>query len=190
MVEEFVLALFEGIGLSSIIGTLVFLADSLYTSHQKDALTLMFLIKKPAENIFENIRDDKFNDDRVTPEFAREYYSEIINGIPSGKDKYKYQNYKWYNIYQKYQGEMKVLVAQRDYLLCRDMCIATITEIIGVLICSITRVIPWSFKSLVLLLVMYVITMIATYYKAERFCKNVIVVDLSNAENNNMGNNK
>ena len=183
-VAGIILPIFEALAVSAVVGVFVFVFDSIFSISVKDILTWQRLIKKPGMKVFTKIRDYKIRDDRIDYEKAKKKYKKIIANIPSGKEQYQYQNNKWYIIYNQYEDDNKILVAQRDYLLCRDMCTATATESCAILIGMVLRLIPFGVPILVVLAILYIMTIVATYNKAERFCFNVIAKDLSKSKDN------
>lgn len=178
-VEEIILPILEIVAVSSVVGVFVFIMDSIYSSEVKDIVTLMKAIKKPGMKIFSKINNNKLRDERINNNEAKEQYKSIIDKIPKGKEKYGYENTRWYSIYNKYENEKKILVSQRDYLLCRDLCVATISEGILVLGGMFLGIMPWSYKVFIVLGILYLVTMISAYNKADRFCRNVIAKDIS-----------
>ena len=71
---------------------------------------------------------EKANDKRFTKEKALQKYANIYEIIDNliGKEKRKASNDAWYSIYLKYENKTKIFISQRDYLLCRDLCISTL----------------------------------------------------------------
>lgn len=178
-IESVVLPLLEAIAVSSVVGVFVFILDSLYNTWIKEVITFEKFFKKPGMTIFTEIKQGNINDFRINLEKAATKYKNIIENIPTGDAKYNYENSEWYKIYNKHESSEKILVSQRDYLLCRDMCTATVTETIIVIVGMLMGLIPISWSIFKVLLVMYVLTLIATHNKADCFCKNVIAKDLS-----------
>ena len=160
-------------------GVFVFIFDSLCNTWIKEIVILTKFIKKPGMTIFTRIKQGGIDDYRINPVKAAAKYKNIIDNIPTGKAKYNYENSEWYKIYNKYESSEKILVSQRDYLLCRDMCTATVTETIIVIVGMLMGLIPIAWSIFKVLLIMYILTLIATHNKADCFCKNVIAKDLS-----------
>lgn len=181
-IESVVLPLLEAIAVSSVVGVFVFILDSLYNTRIKEAITLAKFFKKPGMTIFTEIKQGNINDYRINLEKAATKYKNIIENIPTGDAKYNYENSEWYKIYNKHESSEKILVSQRDYLLCRDMCTATVTEAIIIIVGMIMGLVPKAWSIFIVLLIMYILTLIATHNKADRFCKNVIAQDLSKSD--------
>lgn len=177
--EEIIFPILNSVIVSSFIGVFAFVFDALYSAEVKDAITMMKFFKRPGTKIFTKIKENSLKDDRIDNELARKVYKQIIDNIPKDDEKYAYENYKWYSIYNKYEKENKILVSQREYLLCRDLCVATVTEALLVLAGMIIGIIPWSLKIYILFGILYIITLVSTYNKADRFCRNVIAKDIS-----------
>ena len=69
-------------------------------------------------------------DRRFSKQTARKVYEKLYTQIDSCKDKKeceKIQNQYWYAIYQKYESQAQIYMAQRDFLLLRDMTIMTVS---------------------------------------------------------------
>ncbi|WP_027437193.1 hypothetical protein [Lachnospira multipara] len=181
-IESVVLPLLEAIAVSSVVGVFVFILDSLYNTRIKEAITLAKFFKKPGMTIFTEIKQGNINDYRINLKKAATKYKNIIENIPTGDAKYNYENSEWYKIYNKHESSEKILVSQRDYLLCRDMCTATVTEAIIIIVGMIMGLVPKAWSIFIVLLIMYILTLIATHNKADRFCKNVIAQDLSKSD--------
>lgn len=111
---------------SSILYTYVFILDAIIPGNWKDSICNLCR-PLPGEIIFEEIRE-KANDKRFTKEKALQKYANIYEIIDNliGKEKRKASNDAWYSIYLKYENKTKIFISQRDYLLCRDLCISTL----------------------------------------------------------------
>ena len=72
-----------------------------------------------------------------------------------------------------------VYVSNRDYLLCRDMTSSTVVILILYFIFSVgLKLIPFRRECIVYLLIMFLITNIATRTKGMRMVNNVLICDL------------
>ncbi len=165
---------------SGIIYSLCIVFDSLIPSKIKDYFVYWWW-HKPGETIFSRMYNNKI-DDRFTSEDAKEKYSDIFNGLQSIKDKIKkkeYENSKWYGIYRLHEEEMKVLIAQRDFLLCRDMALVSMATLaIYIIFASILDFLTVKVSPIIYLVLMYLITMLAANVKGKRFANTVISCDL------------
>lgn len=171
----------ESAVISGVISLIVFISDSLYSSKSKDKLVNLFFLHRSAEVVFTKIKNGTIHDDRFTRATAKDCYKSIIQQFPEDKNnRYFYENSCWYKIYSKYIEKGSIQESQKDYLLCRDLFIETITFII-VYIASIVifQDIDFSLKYFCFLVFMAVITNIATHNKMTCFVNNVIAVDIA-----------
>ena len=111
---------------ASIIYTLVTVCDCMISSELKRYIVFWWC-PMPGETVFSDIKADA-KDGRFTSAEAIESYEEIYSNLPSGKKACRqYENSKWHDLLRQHESETKVLIAHRDYLMCRDM--ATITVV-------------------------------------------------------------
>ena len=94
------------------------------------------------------------------------------------KKKEKYENAEWYKLYNNYKNESKILIANRDFLLCRDITIITIMLIIIYLILVILKIIVFSKNIVVVMLIELIVSNISMRGKAKRLAYNVISEDI------------
>ena len=165
---------------SGMIYSLCIVFDSLISPGIKDKFVYLWW-HKPGETIFSRMSKTKI-DDRFTMKDAEKKYSAIFKELPSIRDKKKkreYENSKWYRIYRLHEEEMKVLVAQRDFLLCRDMVLVTIVTLMIYITFAVSLdFLPVKPMPIIYLLLMYLITMLAANVKAKRFANTVISCDI------------
>lgn len=170
---------------SSIIYIYVFLVDASFSNSFKQKVVFFPFMKAPGYTIFSRMQK-KLKDNRFTIEDVREKYKEIYQNMPMEKKKRQlYENAQWYKIYQRYQNKPKILIAQRDYLLCRD--ITVITAVIAVIYLIFTlalKIFPISKKMLLVLVIEIIVADVATRNKATRFVHNVIAEDICEHEPN------
>lgn len=166
--------------LSSIIYIYVFILDSLVPSKLKDFI-VYFPCGRPGDKIFEKVREKRI-DPRFTQEDATIKYQETykeLDLIFDKKKKHAFQNSKWYGIYQSIEENPTVALAQKDFLLNRDMCNITVAILIlYVLISWISKIYTIKVGALMWLLVEILLTNIAAKGKAKRFALNVIAKDI------------
>ena len=166
--------------LSSILYIYVFILDSFIPSKLKD-FVVYFPCGRPGDKIFEKIREKEI-DPRFTHEDAMTKYQDIykeLDLISDRKKKHVFQNSKWYGIYQSIEENPTVILAQKDFLLNRDMCIITVVILIlYVLISRISKIYPIKGGALMWMLAEILLTNIAAKGKAERFALNVIAKDI------------
>ena len=168
--------------LAGIVSLATFIMDCFISSSAKDRLLGMFLIPKAGSTVFSKIKDGKIRDDRIYLPKAIEYYDDIIKELPAKKkERRKFENTKWYTIYCRYQERGSVAQSQRDYLLCRDMFVQTVSFIAFYLISLILfgdRV-QFSWKFICTLCSVGLIINIAAHSKMKRFVYTVIALDLA-----------
>lgn len=176
----------EGVTISGVLSLITFLGDSLISSNLKDKLVGLFFIPRSGQTIFSRISNKTVNDDRLLISDAISRYSGIIENRPSQKrDKLYYENANWYKIYSEYKKEGAIMQAQTDYLLCRDLYIETL-EFLVLYISSLflfNGTVLFSWRFILALLVMAIITNISTHIKMNRFVNTVIAIDLSKTQN-------
>lgn len=117
---------FISVGLFSVLPyVFVFLMDSLISSEMKYRICYFPFGKKPGYTIFSQQRE-KNVDDRFTKEQMLRKYRAIyqkIDKIRRKNEKELFENSSWYQIYEKYREDSMIFNANRDYLLCRDLCV-------------------------------------------------------------------
>lgn len=165
--------------ISGAICSLAFVIDSLYSQKIKDALLYLKITKMPGTTIFTRIKSGTLKDARFETIQAQRKYEAIINNIPANKSKSGYENAKWYKIYVLYKEDSAISSVHRDFLLCRDLYITTISLVVLTVIAMIIKLIPFSWILLGYLLTMAIITNCAAHNKAHRFVNTVIAVDVA-----------
>ncbi len=181
-----IVTMLKSIIVSSILSLTVFLCDCLINNNIKDKLVGLFFIPRPGNTIFTRIASNSIADDRFLTSDAKIIYNTIISGIPQEKDeKHKYENANWYQIYLCHQEKGQVIQCQKDSLLCRDLFIETISFIViyGFLILLFYGMVKFSVTFIGILILMAIITNIATHIKMDRFVNTVIAVDIASIKN-------
>lgn len=177
--------------ISGFISIIAFLSDSIYSNGMKSKLVNIFgLIKQPGEKVFSDIFKG-CKDIRIEKNDALNSYGNIKSRIDElegkSKEKRKYENSQWYKIYHKYRNEEMIFVSNRDYLLCRDIFISTVSiMILYISFTLIFKIIKFSSIYFICLLVLLVISNISCHLKAKRMVFNVIAYDLSERDNNDV----
>lgn len=168
---------------SSCIYIFVYISDALFSSDIKDKIVSLFgLIKKPAYLVFSNIKNGNV-DDRFLKEDAMIKYKDIYTNMPEDKKQaYLYQNAKWYKIYSKNRDVAMIYSSNRDYLLCRDMFISTISLLFWYILSSVVGFFEFNIIYLLFLFVMLFVNLLTTHIKARRFVYNVISYDLAHRD--------
>lgn len=164
--------------ISSIIYTYVFIFDAIIPGNWKDKFCNICR-PLPGELIFEEIRK-KVTDKRFTQEDALKKYASIYDILDavSGQQKHKKSNSAWYAIYRKYENETKIFISNRDYLLCRDLCVSTLWIGIMYFVLCIFSVIPFNCNIVVVLIFELISTNVAMRGKQKRLVYNVIATDI------------
>lgn len=164
--------------ISAAIYSFVFVFDSVLPSNWKSVISTL-KIHMPGETIWSDIsmntKNLRFSDDEV-----KEKYKTIYDNMPHDKKKsYGYQNSQWYRVYSRVQTSKKVELAQRDYLLCRDLNCSNLSILLFYfLFCFVLKLIKFSWLVIYYIIFLYVLLVIATRNKGQRFVKTVIAVDL------------
>lgn len=169
--------------ISGFISVITFLLDSIYSSNIKLKLLNIFdLIHSPGENIFTNLFNNNYKDNRINYNDAILVYSEIKNNMENmdKNDKRKYENSEWYKIYHEHRNVDMIWYSNKDYLLCRDLFIASINIIVIYFIFSkIFRLIVFSNIYFISITILAILSNISAHSKAKRMAYNVIAYDLS-----------
>lgn len=162
----------------SILYIFVLLSDSLFSESMKNKI-VYFGGHLPGETVFSKMKIE-VKDIRFTQQQVLERYKDIYENMPSQKkDRYRYENSAWYKIYNKYRDNKMIYVSNRDYLLCRDMTSSTVVILILYLIFSDgLQLILFKRDCIVYLMIMFLITNIATRTKGKRMVNNVLICDL------------
>lgn len=174
--------LFSGGVIASIFYSFFIVVDALVPSVMKTKLSNLFRVQ-PGEKIFETIKDKDNCDNRFTKDEALKKYADVYESLALEKSKDKRKNMSnaaWYKIYVKYETNKKIEILNRDYLLCRDMNIATLWTIIFYFLMIVLRIFILDWRILLLLFVEVIATLISTHNKQWRFAYTVIATDISN----------
>lgn len=162
----------------------VLLLDAVYTPWMKEKC-VHWCFPMPGCTVFEMIRKNQV-DKRFTSEQAQKYYVEIYEGLdklPCNNKKYVYQNSRWYSIYDKYKNRGSVWNSNRCYLLCRDICVATINLLVASIVVSKIFDINIPSGFFVYLSISYLVVAWSARAQAKRLVYNVIACDIAGKEN-------
>lgn len=163
---------------SSVIYIYVFLLDSIIPGNYKFQIAYLPFGKMPACTIFSEM-EKSIKDNRFTQEEALKKYAEIYEKMPEDEvERDNYENSRWYSIYKKYESVEKIYIANKDFLLCRDITIITLMLAILYGCSCVLHLLPFSWEIIVLLIVEYVITNAAMRGKGKRLAYNVITEDI------------
>lgn len=164
----------------------VLVFDAIVPSNWKYKIAHMGM-KLPGETVFSDIQAGKYkNDKRVVKEKITEKYQDIYATLSKdlsgkGKRKYKarYENEKWFSIYRIHEDELKVQVANKDYLMCRDMAVSVIVLLVIYLIAMVSiRFIEFHVSTILYLLIAYILCVIASINKSKQFVITTIICDV------------
>lgn len=156
----------------------LFVFDSVIPADWKPIISTL-KAHMPGETVWTDIKENT-KDKRFSHEDINSKYAMIYKNMPKEKKaRFKYENKKWYEIYSKVQKSAKVELAQKDYLLCRDLnCCNVMTLLIYLVFSLLIEIVSFSWRVLVYLLIMYLLLLLATRNKGARFVKTVIAVDI------------
>ncbi|MBE6005381.1 MAG: hypothetical protein E7232_15135 [Lachnospiraceae bacterium] len=171
--------------LSSVLYVYLFLLDAIVPGDCKDKIC-MLCRKLPGETIFDDIRNGRIKDNRFTIQQFEEKYKAVFDELDKLelKNKYCLSNSTWYGIYKVWEFSPMVFVSNRDYLLCRDLCVATLWISIIYLALVLFSIIPFSCNVIITLLIEMILTNVAMRSKQKRFAVNVIATDIKKVKAN------
>lgn len=162
---------------SSTIYILVLILDALVPTKIKNVIVYWFF-SLPGQVVFSNWKR-KGQDERISQKNFLKYYEKIYENMPSKEKLRQYENVEWYKLYIKYEKEDKVFSSHRDYLMLRDMTVSTVVMLILYIVMgTIGEIIPVCRNGVSYLVVMYIITNIATHSRGKRFVNNVFACDI------------
>ena len=171
---------------SGVFGSIIYVmskvTDCTLTSQAKKILVYMWG-RMPGETVFTDIKVNN-KDNRFTTAEVLEKYDYVYNNIESdtlssNKEKRMLQNSYWNDAYSRVEKNPKILISQRDFLMCRDMvCITVIIAILYMVLSIGFKIITFKTTVLIYLLVSYSVCDVAARVKAKRFVFNVIASDI------------
>lgn len=164
--------------ISSVLYVYVFLLDAIIPGEYKDKICMLGR-KLPGETIFEDIVNEGIKDIRFTKQEVEKRYRDIYAKLNDQCcDTYQVSNSLWYKIYKSWEFEPVIFISNRDYLLCRDLCVSTLwVGIIYIVLVSFS-VISFSWEVIIALIAELILTNIAMRGKQKRFAVNVIATDI------------
>lgn len=168
--------------LATAIYCFVFIADSIIPSRLKEHMLYLKFGAMPGQVVFSKIAKG-YSDKRFTTWQVLEKYKQIYEEMPDAKtERYAYENAKWYGIYNKYRDMTMIQVSNRDFLLCRDLYISSITMIVVYFFAVYSlSLIAFHCAFFIYLIIMSLLLNIAARIKACGFVFNVIAKDLHEA---------
>lgn len=89
-----------------------------------------------------------------------------------------YINAQWYRLYRDCKNENKILIANRDFLLCRDITIITLMLLIIYMMLSCLKIMMFSKIIVEIMGVELIVSNISMRGKAKRLAYNVISEDI------------
>lgn len=161
----------------------VYISDALFSSEIKDKIVSLFgLIKKPAYSVFSNIEKNDLDDRFLKDEVTKPYKDIYVNMPEDEKQADLYQNANWYKIYSKNRDVSMIYSSNRDYLLCRDMFISTISLLVIYMLSIVVKLFEFNIIYVLFLVAMLFVNLWTTHIKAKRFVYNVIAYDLTHRD--------
>ena len=167
--------------LVSIVCIYAFILDAIISSELKYTICYLYFWKQPGYTIFSKIQEGKVTDERFSQADFLVKYKNILNGMEQIEDKnerMKFENQNWYRIYNRLRNEGSVIGANRDYLLCRDLCIMSFLLLIAYILLCILSSIQFNHNLGLFIAVEFIITDIAFWIKGKRLALNVIAIDM------------
>ena len=172
--------------ISSVLYIYVFIMDSLLPGDIKFAICYLGSTKMPGFTIFtdaqeNNRKNRKALDGRYTAEEVKAKYAQVYADLENEKDADKrkeLQNTYWFRIYRRHQTEPAIYTANRDFLLCRDICIMTLWLLLAYLGACMLSVLPFSCKLVEFFLIEFALTFFAVRGKGGRLARNVLAADI------------
>lgn len=185
---------------SSALYVYVFILDSVIPSQLKYKICYLFFFRQPGYSIFSKIKNSKTRwlDPRFTKEDVLNLYADIYKKIDNALNnnnvngrndnskevKGKMENTSWYRIYSKYRNDEMIFTSNRDYLLCRDLCIMTILILIFYILgCIFILSETPKCKVVIFLALEFIVTDFAFWFRGNRLACNVLSLDISNKLN-------
>lgn len=185
---------FENAFVTAVVYVYVFIFDSLIAGDAKFKVTYFGIKGMPGETVFTELRKGMIKDNRFTMEDFLFVYSGFFKKLDSDtctdiKAKRRYENSFWYKLYTKYaSSEQKLGVAQKDYLLCRDMTMACLYLMPLYLIgCMLISDMKFSMNVVIMLVIEIFLCDVAMRSKGRRFAVDVIAIDLAKRSNEKDG---
>ena len=170
--------LIESALVSSIIYIYVFLLDSMIPGNIKQKIAYFHIGKLPGYTIFTKMKQS-VRDDRFTQADVMQKYDQIYTNMPTDrKEREKYENAQWYRLYRDCKNENKILIANRDFLLCRDITIITLMLLIIYMMLSCLKIMMFSKIIVEIMGVELIVSNISMRGKAKRLAYNVISEDI------------
>ena len=163
---------------SSLVYIYMYIVDALVPGDVKNKI-VWWNEGLPGNRVFSEIKKDN-KDKRFTTQKVLEKYEAVFKEIENkdALERQEIENSAWYSAYQRNEKSAQVFVSNRDWLLCRDMCVMTLWIIIGsfLIFFIMKETMPcW-------LIIVFVIELIGTWWaarvKSRRYVYNVIAKDV------------
>lgn len=165
---------------SSIIYILVIVWDAVVPSQAKN-YAIYWWSPLPGHKVFSEWKR-KQQDGRVSQNDFMDHYAYIYGELTSNVKTDEYQNSEWYKIYNKYRKDDMVVASHKDFLMFRDMAVASIVILVLYVIFGlIVGTVPLTIKGIIFLLIMYTMVNIAARNKGKKFVNNVLLCDIDSA---------
>lgn len=176
-------SLFESAIISSVLYIYVFIVDSLIPGDKKFEICYLGYMKMPGFTIFIDAQDGKKKalDGRYTAEDVKTTYVDIYTSLEQAtnmEQKKELQNTYWYHIYRLHETEPAIYTANRDFLLCRDICIMTVWLLLAYWGACAMSVLSFSCELTAFFVVEFVFAFFAVRGKGARLARNVLAADI------------
>ena len=144
----------------------------------KQKIAYFHIGKLPGYTIFTKMKQS-VRDDRFTQADVMQKYNQIYANMPTDrKEREKYENAQWCRLYRDCKNENKILIANRDFLLCRDITIITLMLLIIYMMLSCLKIMMFSKIIVEIMGVELIVSNISMRGKAKRLAYNVISEDI------------
>lgn len=163
---------------SSLVYIYSYLVDALVPGEFKNMI-IWWNKDLPGSRVFSEIKSNN-KDMRFTTQTVLKKYEIVYKEIEDkpNDERKRIENSAWYGAYQRNENSAQVFISNRDWLLCRDMCVMTLWVIMGSILVFLflKRSMPsWLVAALLLELI---VTWKAARVKSERYVYNVIAKDV------------
>lgn len=149
---------------------------SLYLN--KDCMPMIF--QSPGRTVFSKLRENKIKDLRIDKTKVQKKYFDIFECIKENKATYEMQNSKWLKMKYdlvKCQTNAKLEIAEKEYLLFRDMLSMHVLFSIHFYIFHLIGIVSFTNLTFVYIVVTYFVLFFCVRTTSKKFVYEVIVQD-------------
>lgn len=144
----------------------------------KDCMPMFFQL--PGRTIFSKLKENKIKDLRIDKIKVQQKYRDIFECIKENKATYEMQNSKWLQMkydLEKHQKNAKLEIAEKEYLLFRDMLSMHILFSVLFYIFHLIRIVNFTNLTFVYIVVAYFVLFLCVRTTSSKFVYEVIVQD-------------